>query len=192
MTTDQATSIAALAALISAAVTIVGWFLTARAQRQLLARQMEAERERERQRLFIPQRVQQLRELKSWFEEGLRLLRLIDLRDMEAVQRRSKWVAQYSTFYRFAMRIDSALAVNSHGGQPASLAGMVYGYHIIVSDILVKLESLSDPLLEKLEEGGGLLDIFNRDRLIHATDIIYQDAIERIDELIEWTATPPE
>jgi hypothetical protein len=190
MTTDQAVSIAALAAVASLIVTIVGWLLTARAQRQLLARQIEAERERERQRLFLPQRVQQLRDLKSWFEEGLRLLRLIEVKDKDAVQRRSKWVAQYSTFYRFAMRLDSALAANSHAGQQASLAGMVYAYYVIVSDILAKLESMSEPLLEKLEEGGGLLDIFNRDRLFHATDTIYQDAVKRIDELIEQTATP--
>jgi hypothetical protein len=53
-------------------VTIVGWIVTYRLQRQILERQLLAERERDVRQLIIPARLDELRNLRRWFQEGMK------------------------------------------------------------------------------------------------------------------------
>lgn len=62
--------------LLSLLLTILGWSITAFYQRQILERQIAAEKERETRQLLIPRRIQQLEKIKSWAEEGYRLWHL--------------------------------------------------------------------------------------------------------------------
>lgn len=62
--------------LVTLLFTVCGWLYTASAQKRLLEMQLEANKERDARQLYIPQRVERLRELRDWFEEGMALLNM--------------------------------------------------------------------------------------------------------------------
>lgn len=77
MTQEQAivyaAIIAAVVSILPLIVTIIGWWATYNSQKQLLERQIKADKHRDVwQQVNVP-RIQELRELKSWLEEGMRV-----------------------------------------------------------------------------------------------------------------------
>lgn len=54
-------------------VTITGWVFTWRLQNQILERQIRVERNRDSRQMILPGRIEELKELKAWFDVGLKL-----------------------------------------------------------------------------------------------------------------------
>ncbi len=55
-------------------ITIAGWLVTAYFQKNILDRQIEAEKTRDTRHLVVPERLDRLRKLRAWFEEGSRFI----------------------------------------------------------------------------------------------------------------------
>jgi hypothetical protein len=62
-----------LLSLFSLFITILGWSITARYQKQILERQIAAEREKDIRQIIIPRKIQQLETIKNWVENGYKL-----------------------------------------------------------------------------------------------------------------------
>jgi hypothetical protein len=62
-----------LLSLLSLLITILGWSITARYQKQILERQIAAEREKDIRQIIIPRKIQQLETIKDWVENGYKL-----------------------------------------------------------------------------------------------------------------------
>lgn len=92
-------------ALFSLLVTICGWVYTALSQRKLLEMQNKAERERDSWQLIHPPRIQELREMKGWVENGSRLFALVGMGNAEQKQL-DDWVSEGSKFLILAKRLD--------------------------------------------------------------------------------------
>ncbi|MBI4630693.1 MAG: hypothetical protein HY740_03065 [Chloroflexi bacterium] len=58
---------------LSLVISMVGWFITAHYQQQILERQIAAEREGQTTQIILTQRVEQLNTLKEWFQDGERI-----------------------------------------------------------------------------------------------------------------------
>ena len=73
---EQTISIASLTlTTISLIVTIIGWTRTYKNQQLLLERQLQAERKKKNSEVVFSQRLEQLNEIKKWFENGEHLWR---------------------------------------------------------------------------------------------------------------------
>ena len=68
----DASSLALIGTGLTLIVTIGGWIVTYRLQRRILERQVLAERDRDVRQLIIPARLDELRNLRRWFQEGLK------------------------------------------------------------------------------------------------------------------------
>jgi len=58
---------------LSLLITIIGWSVTARYQKEILERQIAAEREKDIRQIIIPRKIQQLETIKNWVENGYKL-----------------------------------------------------------------------------------------------------------------------
>ncbi len=71
---DKKMSIEQIGIFITLIITIAGWLVTGYYQRQILDRQIKYEREKEARQLIIPDRIQQIKNLRDWIEEGLEIV----------------------------------------------------------------------------------------------------------------------
>ena len=157
-------------ALITLLVTLGGWIYTGIKQKQLLERQISAERERDSWQQLAPARIQELREMKRWLEDGLKFLSLKPGEKTETLHV-EKWLSQSRKFLIMAKRVDSTIRSDIDD----TLYGNVWIFTIMVN------------FINRKEQRD--FDNIDRENLREAETKWVPSAINRLEELIEQTAT---
>src|SRR5260221_10157404 len=112
-TTEQATLaaavIAAIAVLISLLVNVFQWRSTQLLKKRLADREFEADFQKESRQLVIPNRVEALRAMKKWLEDGSSLFNLVNRGSAEK-REIDDWIARGTNFLSLAKREDPNFA----------------------------------------------------------------------------------
>ena len=190
---------ATIVSLVSLLVTILGWVFTYSKQKQLLEMQIEAEDERAARQFFIPQRVDELKELKDWFKKGIELASTpkdaqAALSTKEIEQQRRDWNSQYWRLSIFASRVDTTAPTPL---PPRDTSGIPLPVFDVSKRIVMKPYNLErlvsefyDAIWNFLQQDGKvpIFDAQTTWSLDFARERILPTAIRKIDELIEQTA----
>ena len=135
---------------LSFIVTIIGWSVTYRSQRQILERQIQAEKNTKNHEIVFSQRLEQLNEIKNWFREGEYIWRLSKTpnNDVASEKVREKYIEWESNLGKIKA---NASIVDSHFPTPPSLDFGCFGNAIviffvfIISGIIYLIDDTSTP-----------------------------------------------
>lgn len=127
--------------LLSLLVTIIGWFYTAYHQRRILERQIVAEKDKERNKIYISQTLSEISMLRKWFNEGYALVPsgekpLRDSEKEEIKRRYKKWIANEEVD-DIAKSLDRKAKKENLREENDTLIDYVWGFSRSVQDQLV-------------------------------------------------------
>jgi len=178
MTIEQ---IALIISALSLLITVIGWAVTAYFQRQLLERQIRAENVRVIRQLYIPQRIQQLENIKGWLQEGVGLISKKNEKSRLSPKDRELLEKQYREWKSQFFKITSLFGIASKYPDGESLGQTIIAYY---EGIVHEMES--DGRSDKESTFASMIG-----EIFKGIDTISKgfEAIKGTDELIEIVAT---